>query len=199
MANSWTIVGLGNPGEEYEQTRHNVGRIIVDAFRVTHAFSTWHHEKKVNALVAEGTVGKHTIVLVMPETFMNKSGTSVKGLVKNPKSAQQLIVVQDDIDMPLGSLKIVFGRGSGGHRGIESIMRAIKTKEFVRLKIGILPTTPGGKLKKPKGEKKVLDFIMGKFIGKEAQTFKAVTKRAVDALEVIVTEGREKAMNEFNQ
>src|SRR3989344_3878760 len=144
------IVGLGNPGEEYENTRHNTGRMFAEHFIKTHNFSELKEDKKLKAITSTGEIKKEKIIFVLPETFMNKSGISVKPLITSTKKAEALIVAHDDIDLPLGTLKITFGRGSGGHKGIESIMRAIKTKDFVRIRIGIAPTTPSGKIKKPK-------------------------------------------------
>ena len=179
---TYLLVGLGNPGEEYEGTRHNTGRIVVFALA-----------KKI-----ESNDNKK-IKILLPDTFMNKSGSAVAPLIKNTKQAERLIVVHDDLDLPLGMMKLSFNRGSGGHKGVESIMRAIKTKAFVRLRIGISRATPKGKLKKPVGDEAVGDFILGKFKKEELEILKKVTKRAGKALEVLITEGREKAMNIANK
>ncbi len=207
---SYTIIGLGNPGEEYENTRHDTRRIVFENFRKKNDFSDWKIDKKLKALVSEGKVakdpssraklatGQEKIMLVLPETFMNNSGKSVALLVKNKKAAERLIVIHDDLDIPLGSMKISFNRGSGGHKGIESIKRAIKTEAFIRLRVGISSATPSGKIKKPKGDKAVADFILGKFKPKEMEVMKKVGKRASDALALIISEGKEKAMGEFN-
>ena len=152
----------------------------------------------MNGLVSDGKVGKKKVTLLMPETFMNKSGNSVKKLVTSKKKAQDLVVVYDEIDMALGTMKIVFNRGSGGHKGVESVMRSLGTKEFSRLRLGISPSTPTGKLKKPKGEDKVVDFVLGKFNKKEEEKLKKIQNRAVEALESAVVEGRVNAMNQFN-
>lgn len=188
------IVGLGNPGEEYEESRHNVGRIILEKFRKKNDFSDWQEDKKSNSLISK----KGKVTLMLPQLYMNKSGTSVKKLVTSKKKAQDLIVINDEIDMALGTMKIAFNRGSGGHKGIESIARALGTKEFSRLRIGISPSTPGGKLRKPKGEKKVVDFVLGKFSKKEQDKLKKVEKKAVEALETFISKGRIEAMNNFN-
>ncbi len=195
---SYIIVGLGNPGKEYEGTRHNAGRAALEWFRVSEKFPDWKHDKKLNALVSEGTIQKERVLLVLPETFMNKSGASVAPVVKNKKQAERLVVVHDDLDLPIGSLKIVFNRGSGGHKGVESIQRAIKTKGFTRVRIGISSSSPSGKLKKPQGEKMVNDFILKSFKPKEVELLKKITKRIKDVLTAIVSEGKERAMNEFN-
>lgn len=172
---AYVLVGLGNPGQEYEETRHNTGRIIVSAL-----------EKNF-----EGKV-------LLPDTFMNKSGSAVAPLIKNAKQAERLIVVHDDLDLPLGTMKLSFNRGSGGHKGVDSIMRAIKTKAFVRLRIGISKSTPKGKLKKPVGEEAVAKFILGTFKKEELDILKKVAKKAGEAIKVLTTEGREKAMNIAN-
>ena len=110
-----------------------------------------------------------------------------------------MVVIYDDLDMPLGKIKISFGRGSGGHKGIESIVRSIKTKDFIRIRVGIAPATPSGKIKKIKTEQKVIDFILGDFKKKETEILKKVFKKVNEALEVIIKEGRSNAMNEFNR
>lgn len=195
---AYIIVGLGNPGEEYKNTRHNTGRIILETFRKKNDFSDWEADKKLKALTSNGKIGKEKVTLLEPETFMNNSGKSVGPIVKTKKSAERLIVVNDDLDIPLGSMKISFNRGSGGHNGIESIKKSIKTEAFIRLRIGISSATPSGKIKKPKGEKAVIDFILGEFKPKEMEILKKVAKRASEALTMIVSEGREKAMGEYN-
>lgn len=192
------IVGLGNPGKEYDGTRHNTGRTLVEHFIKTHHFSEPKADKKLKALVTTGEIKKEKIIFVLPETFMNKSGVSVKPLVTSAKKAETLIVAHDDLDLPLGALKITFGRGSGGHRGIESIIRVIKTKNFVRIRIGIAPTTPSGKIKKPKGEKEIVDFIIGAFKPKELEIIKKISKSVSQAIEAIIVDGRTTAMNRFN-
>ena len=113
-------------------------------------------------------------------------------------SGEWVVVVHDYLDLPLGSFKIVFNRGSGGHRGVESIRRAIKTEGFIRIKVGISPATPSGKTKQPKGEKAVNNFILGTFKPKELEVLKKVSKKVSGALTAIVAEGKERAMNEFN-
>lgn len=195
---SYIIVGLGNPGKECEGTRHNTGRFVVELFREKENFPEWSHDKKINALVSEKKIKKEYVRLVLPETFMNKSGASVAPLVKNKKQAERLVVVHDDLDLPIGSFRIVFNRGSGGHRGVESVKRAVKTEGFIRVRIGISPSTPSGKLKKPKGEKIINGFILGVFKPKEMELLKKTMKKVGEALEMIVGEGKERAMNEFN-
>jgi PTH1 family peptidyl-tRNA hydrolase len=195
---NYTIVGLGNPGEEYELTRHNTGRIILSALHKKENLSPFKLDKKLKALVSEGKIGKDKIEVIFPETFMNKSGISVAPLIKNKKQAERLIVVHDDLDLPLGTMKISFNRGSGGHKGIESIIKAIKTEAFVRVRIGVSPKTTKGKAKKPKGEEKIVNFIIGKFSKLEQETLKKVGKQVAEAIVTLVKDGRERAMGEFN-
>lgn len=172
------LVGLGNPGNEYKESRHNTGRMAVDFFV----------KKKSNK----------KIKIIESAEFMNNSGKAVAKIIKTQKSAKNLIVVYDDLDLALGTIKISYNKSSGGHRGVESIIKSIKTREFLRIRIGIAPTTPTGKLKKPQGEKAVLDFILGEFKPKETEIIQKTFKKVSEAIECIVEEGREKAMNVFN-
>jgi len=192
------FVGLGNPGEVYKKTRHNVGFLTLEHFRKQFNFPDWIESAKTVALISKDTLGKHTVTLALPQTFMNKSGSSVKKLVTSKKAAEDLVVVYDDLDLPLGTLKISFGRSSGGHNGVESIIKSIGTKDFVRLRVGVSPATPKGKVKKPKGEQKILDFLMKDFRKPEQEQLKKIFKQTDKALGLLVTEGRAKAMNEVN-
>jgi len=191
----YTIVGLGNPGEEYENTRHNTGRFFLEKFKAENKFPEWEENKKNKLLVTENKIGKNKVVLIEPDNFMNNSGKSISALITSKKKAKQLVVIYDDLDLPLGALKLSFNKGSGGHKGIESIVRAIKTKEFIRIRIGISPTTPTGKLKKPKGEEKVNKFILGNFTSDEIKKIKALSKKVNIILEEIITDGYEKAVS----
>lgn len=196
------IVGLGNPGEEYVSTRHNTGRIILDAFfkkaSKDNSLSDWAFDKKLNALKSTGKIGKESILMLKPETMMNNSGKSLRDLVDTPKKAEKLVVIYDDLDLPLGHYKISFNRGTGGHRGLESIVKNIKTKGFIRIRVGVSPSTPSGKLCKPQGEEKVIDFILGKFKTAEEEELKRVAKKTTEAIFCLLEEGREKMMNRFN-
>lgn len=193
MIKNYIIVGLGNPGEEYVETRHNVGRMILDAFSKAHDLKDWQLDPKLKALKTEAKVGKNKALLLKPETFMNKSGESVKSLIKSKKAAEVLIVIHDDLDLPLGKIKISFNKSSGGHRGVESIMKVVKTEGFIRLRLGISGETASGKIKKPQGEEKVIDSILGDFKKSEVDDLKKVIKKSVTALEMIITDGHEKA------
>ncbi len=207
------IVGLGNPGEEYKNTRHNAGRIAVEYFvkniskiaekidgkkgAKESELSDFEFSKKYNALMSKGTVFGESVLVLLPETFMNKSGLSLKDTITSVKKAEKLIVVHDDLDLPIGNIKMFFNRGSGGHKGVESINRTIKTEAYGRLKVGICPTTPSGKPKKPSSDK-MPDFIVSAFRPNELEEIKSVSKDVAEALYIAITAGREKAMNVCN-
>ncbi len=195
---TWVIAGLGNPDEEHIHTRHNAGRMAVEYFAKQKKLDEWKDDKKSRSFVARGAIGKALVVCVLPNTYMNKSGNAVQHFVKSIKAAERLVVVYDELDLPLGTIKISFDRGSGGHRGLDSVMRSVKTRAFARIRVGISPVTSGGKTKKPLGEEEVEKFILGDFRSAELSTLKDVFKRTSEALEVILTEGREIAMNTFN-
>lgn len=194
---AYIFVGLGNPGDEYKETRHNTGRMLVEWFGKS-LDAEWKTDKKLNATVAKVKVGKTPVTLVLPETFMNNSGKSLKPLITSIKSAEKLMVIYDDLDLPFGTNKISFNKSSGGHRGLESIIKSIKTEKFARVRVGISPTTPSGKIKKPKGEDAVTKVILGKFKEEEIKELKKLSKSVNEALEVFVSEGLEKAMTGFN-
>lgn len=196
---TYYLVGLGNPGSEYEGTRHNLGRMVLETFRVKNNFPAWALNQKINAETSSGALGKHKIILLWPAGFMNKSGASLKTLVTNAKAAGRLVIIHDDLDLPLGGLKIVFNRGAGGHRGVESVAKSIKTKAFIRLRVGISPADTKGRAKKPVGEQKITDFILGKFKPSELEQLKPVTKKSAAALSMIVADGLPATMNVFNQ
>lgn len=191
----YVIMGLGNPGEEYKKTRHNAGRMLVELLAKNEGFDEFVLRKAAGApsLVSEGKIKKEKVTLVLPETFMNNSGKSAKGFVKSKKVAATLLVVRDDIDLPLGVLKMTFGRGSGGHKGIESIMRAVGTKEFAQLKVGVSKPGKKNQAKKPSSDDGVNKLVIGKFKPDEEAPLKKVLKKGVEAATLFVTDGVEKA------
>ena len=190
-------------------TRHNTGRIALgDLVKINET----KLNKKLNALVDKIKIGREKVQIIFPETYMNKSGLSLKPLVnkivkKNKvcpvgkrslsHGAKNLIVVHDDLDLALGKFKISFGSGSAGHRGVESIIKNIKTKDFIRIRVGISPLTPSGKIKKPHA-KKVINYIISKFKPKEFQIIRKVATKITAAIEAIVNEGLQKAMSLYN-
>lgn len=172
------VVGLGNPGSEYENTRHNAGRIVVGFI-----------SKKIS---------NSKVKFLTPDNFMNNSGKAVAPLVKSKKDLKDLVVIYDDIDLPLGKIKISFNRSSGGHNGLGSVIKSLKSEEFLRIRIGLAPSTPTGKLKKPKGEKAVLNFLLGEFKPSELLEIKKLSKKVAEAVETIFSEGSQKAMSLYN-
>jgi len=207
MAKNFVLVGLGNPGEEYADTRHNTGWMVLEQFKSMYELPVWETDKKLKALMTKGKVDKVPVLLIEPETFMNKSGTSVgavsptllrRKVTKGKKFYEGLVVVHDDIDLPMGTLRISYNRGPGGHNGLKSIVKVLGSEAFTRLRVGISKVTPSGKIKKPMGEDAVIDFILGKFSKAESEEFKTIAKRASAALTAIITQGRDKAMGEFN-
>ncbi|HEY4490023.1 MAG TPA: aminoacyl-tRNA hydrolase [Candidatus Paceibacterota bacterium] len=187
------IVGLGNPGQDYEDTRHNTGRLVTGYFLKMFSFPVMVKSAKYQALVSLGKVKKEKVMVLFPETFMNKSGASLASLITSKKKAETLIVIHDDLDLPLGKIKISFNRGTGGHRGVLSIVKKIGTEAFVRIRVGISPVSPSGKIKKPLGDKEVEKHILGKWKPKEEDLMKKASKKIALVLEILVTEGRDKA------
>ena len=187
------IVGLGNPGKEYEKTRHNAGRNAVELVAKQEGFAEFVFNKTTNARVSKGAIGSENATLVLPETMMNLSGKAVSAFVKSPKAAKSLLVIHDDLDLPLGTIKMVFGRGSGGHKGVESIMRAVKTKDFARIRIGISGIGKQNQAKKVSGEEKVIKLVIGKWKPAEEATVKKVLKKVAETVHLFVIEGIEAA------
>ena len=193
-----TIVGLGNPGKEYEKTRHNAGRNAVELVAKNEGFDEFIFNKKANASVGKGSIGKESATLVLPETFVNLSGKAVAQFIKSPKAGKNLLVIHDDLDLPLGTIKMVFGRGSGGHKGVESVMRAIKTEKFARIRIGISAVGKKNQAKKVSGEEKVIKLVIGKWKPAEEAVVKKALKKAAEAVRLFATEGIESAMQFAN-
>lgn len=190
------IVGLQNPGEEYENTRHNAGALAVRAFREEYRLPEMVSSASYVGELSEGIIGGHDVRILLPTTFMNSSGTAVKkAMIGEPDAS--LVVVYDDLDIPLGSFKISHGRGSGGHNGVESVMHSVGSKDFTRVRIGIAPVSFFGTVKKPKGER-VSKFVLQEFSRRERAKLDAVMPKVVSALHMLVTKGRHTAMTEFN-
>ncbi|MES2994773.1 MAG: aminoacyl-tRNA hydrolase [Patescibacteria group bacterium] len=191
---AYVIIGLGNRGAEYAKTRHNAGRMVAELLASKEGFE-WKLNKAAQAIVAHGALDDQKVIVALPETMMNLSGKSAAALVKSKAAAKKLLVIRDELDLPLGTIKMTMpGRGSGGHKGIESIMRALKTKDFVQMKIGISPATPKGKLRKPEAGEKVISHVIGKFSPKEELLLKKTLARAAEAARLFVTEGTGTAM-----
>jgi len=197
------IVGLGNPGEKYEKTRHNLGFMIVDRFLkdFESAKNTiWENSTKFKSDIAQiewqpkhGKMEK--VILVEPKTFMNNSGMAVKIIADFYKiTPENIWIINDDIDLPLGSMKIRFGGASAGHRGIESVIEQLGTDKFWRFRMGI------GENRELNDSrvKNVDDFVLGVFSGAEKGKLKDLIKRGAKAIEMSLEDGMEAAMNRFN-
>lgn len=194
---SFIVIGLGNPGESYQMNRHNTGRLILEKL-ANELDVSFIQSGKYNAHIVEGEIGATPYTIALPNTYMNKSGSSVQKLVTSMKAAERLIVVYDDLDLPWGTVRVAFERGSGGHNGIESIIKALKTKKFIRIRVGVAPVTPEGKVTKPRGEAAVLKYLMSDFTKKELGELAAIKKTVLEALTLIMTKGRQQAMNTIN-
>jgi PTH1 family peptidyl-tRNA hydrolase len=192
------IVGLGNPDDKYKNTRHNIGRDFVEAFRKKNKFEDWSSHKKSNSLISKGEFNGENITLVLPETYMNNSGKTLVEFVKTKKQAGETLVLHDDLDLGVGKLKISFNKNSGGQKGVDSIIKLIKTKEFPRLRIGIAPVTPSGKIKKVSGEDAVVKHVLSKFKASELEYLKKVEKNVQKGIELFIEKGHVLATNEIN-
>lgn len=192
------IVGLGNPDDKYKNTRHNIGRDFVESFRNKNKFEDWNFHKKSNSLVSEGELNGENILLILPQTYMNNSGKALVSFVKTKKQAIETLVIYDELDLGVGKLKISFNKNSGGHKGVESIIKLIKTKEFPRLRVGIAPVTPSGKVKKVLGEEAVVKHVLTKFKPSELEELKKVEKNVLKAIDLFIEKGHVLATNEIN-
>jgi PTH1 family peptidyl-tRNA hydrolase len=192
------IVALGNPGEKYEHTRHNVGWQAID-----HCLGEWELPDLVESGAqsgrsTKGQVAGNEVVVLYPTTFMNNSGSAVVKFV--PKTeVEQLIVVHDDIDLPFGEIKLGKGRGSGGNNGVQSIIDKLGSKEFTRVRIGIAPKSFWtGKTKRPAGGGPLERFVLKSFTTSEKKQLGEIFEKVKVALEAVLTSGVEVAMNQHN-
>jgi PTH1 family peptidyl-tRNA hydrolase len=182
------IVGLGNPGADYERTRHNVGWMVVEAFARKFRIDIARHEK--NALTGTGRVAGGSVMVAKPLTYMNLSGDAVKLLLNAYlESTEDLIVVYDDIDLPLGKLRLRPSGSAGTHNGMRSIVQVLGTEKFPRLRIGI-GAADGGRLR---------DYVLDEFAGDEQPVVTRAIERSVDALVLFARGDLRRAMNEFNR
>jgi PTH1 family peptidyl-tRNA hydrolase len=182
------IVGLGNPGRKYARHRHNVGFMTVSRLAKRHGLA--FKRQKGKAKVAEGTVAGQRVILVKPQTFMNLSGESVARLVRFFKiPPQRVLVVYDDLDLPLARLRLRPGGGSGGHKGLKSVIERLGTQDFPRLRLGIGRPLHGDPI----------DYVLQDFSTEERIEFERVLDRAVEAIEYWLIHGIDASMNVFNQ
>jgi len=173
------IVGLGNPGEKYQNTRHNLGFWVVEALAKKWGL-VWKSDKKTNSLKARKSGAGLEVILAKPLTSMNASGEAVQKLMQfyHLESLDNLVVVHDDLDLALGEIKVVKGRGAAGHRGVESVINSLGNRDFTRLRLGI--GRPGfAKAVAGKPKKEVVDFVLGEFRQKGKVEAKKMIKKAV--------------------
>jgi PTH1 family peptidyl-tRNA hydrolase len=182
------IIGLGNPGRDYAETRHNVGFMVLDA--VAEKIGIPFNKVKFKAIFANGKYAGQQVVLVKPQTFMNLSGQAVSSLVSFFKVPNdRILVIHDDLDLPLGTLRIRPGGGAGGQKGVQSIMDKLGTPEFSRIRFGI---------GRPPGQKDPKAYVLEKFLPRETEEFEFVRLRARDAVLTFIDAGLETAMNQYN-
>ena len=181
------IAGLGNPGQEYSQTRHNVGFMLIDALAERLGITIW--QEKFSAQVGEGRIGSEKVLLVKPLTYMNNSGEAIGPLLRWYKlESEDLIVAHDDMDIPAGTMRLRRKGGSGGHNGIKSILEQVD-EEFARVRIGIGRPEPGWT---------VVNHVLAIFPAEDREKIDAAIEELLPAVECIVTEGIDLAMNRFN-
>ncbi|MDD2817785.1 MAG: aminoacyl-tRNA hydrolase [Candidatus Nanopelagicales bacterium] len=190
---TWMIVGLGNPGPEYATTRHNVGFMVVDELAARMRGTLSRHKRAV-AGVVEGRIGNPgadaRVVLVEPWSFMNTSGGPVKALMQFYDVAEDhLVVIHDELDLPLDTVRIKIGGGDNGHNGLKSIRKSLGNGDYARVRIGI---------GRPVGRQDPADFVLKSFAGTERDVIPNVIQRSADAVETLVLHGIERAQNEFN-
>lgn len=186
----YIIVGLGNPGREYENTRHNIGFETID--QLAEAGGIRVLEKKHKALIGKGVIDGQKVVLAKPQTYMNLSGESIRELVDFYKvdATTELIVISDDISLPPGQLRIRKKGSAGGHNGLKNIILHLGTQDFIRLRMGVGEKPAGYDLK---------DYVLGHFTGDEKKKMLEAAKRGADAVRAIMAKGPDSAMNEYNK
>lgn len=185
----WLIVGLGNPGPEYAETRHNVGFRVVD--RLAEKLRLRFTEKRAQSLIARGQARGETLILAKPQTYMNLSGVAVRKLVSDLRlPPSNLLVVYEDFDLPLGAIRIRPGGGPGTHNGMRSIVAELGRQDFPRLRVGVGPLPPGVD---------PADFVLTPFSPAERALAEATIDQAADCIATIIFQGLETAMNRCNR
>ena len=185
LFNQYLIIGLGNPGQKYKDTRHNIGFKLIDTLLDSNSMSN-----KFKSLYSKIEINKNSIHIVKPQTFMNESGVAVNEITKFFKIKQEnIIVVYDDLDLPIGNLKIKIGGGSAGHNGMKSIEKYIETEKIIKIRIGI---------GKPVNKAQINSHVLSKFTHNENILLKPILQKFEKIIEDIILEGISFAMNKFN-
>jgi PTH1 family peptidyl-tRNA hydrolase len=188
LESNWLIVGLGNPGAEYERTRHNLGFMLVDL--LAREFQTQIKRDECRSLVGRAEIENRKTELVKPQTFMNLSGEAVSCLLQKPdRSLERLIVISDDLALPFGRIRLRPGGSHGGHNGLRSMIDCLRTNEFIRLRIGIMPEHPVSNTK---------NFVLENFSKSESTEVEKILETSANAIRVVIRDGIDKAMAEFN-
>lgn len=190
------IVGLGNPGRDYTDNRHNIGFVCLNHFARTQGIP--FDKKQGKARIGVGEVAGGKVVLARPQTYMNLSGESVSRLIKRFNiNLDDLLVVHDDLDLPLGKIRIREGGGSGGHKGIESIISYLGSQDFLRLRVGIgRPTATEGATEFSDAD--TIAYVLSDFTSQERQIITTVIARVSEAIHCLLTQGLTAAMNKYN-
>jgi PTH1 family peptidyl-tRNA hydrolase len=184
----WIVAGLGNPGDRYERTRHNAGSMVVSVLLDRAGASFRRHRS--GSLVAETTIEGRRVVLARGMTYMNDSGRPLGELARWYKTpAERFVVVHDEIDIPFGTVRVKFGGGTAGHNGLRSIESHLGTKDFLRVRVGV---------GRPRGLGDPVDHVLSEFGPSERKALPDVLSQAADAVELIIANGSERAMNEVN-
>ncbi len=189
------IIGLGNPGDRYERTRHNAAWMILDELTHDPSSGSWTRNENYEADVSLGTIAGEDSAFIKPVTYMNNSGATVASLFLNDPFVERYIIIHDDIDIPLGAVKLSYNRGSGGHKGVESVMSAFGSKAFFRIRIGIAPLADDGSVVQISGDLAVQRFVLGRFSDEEVKVVRECAKRVERYLTTFISEGREKAIS----
>lgn len=193
------IVGLGNPGKEYENTRHNIGWSVLEDFIRHGQLPEPHISAQCAGVISEGLYKNHELTVLFPTTYMNNSGSAVRKCLERSKtSCDALIVVHDEIDLPLGQVRISYDRGAGGHNGVRSVIETCDSQAFTRIRVGIGKRgLLGIGLRRPKGEA-LSKFVLGAFTKNETTELRDVSDRVIQIIECVIEKGREAAMQKYN-
>ncbi len=182
----WLIIGLGNPTAKYVETRHNLGFMLIDL--LAREANSMVKREECRALIGRAEIENEIVELVKPQTFMNLSGEAVDGLLNKSEDAK-IIVITDDLALPLGKIRIRPKGSDGGHNGLKSIIACLRTQEFIRLRIGIQPEHPISDTKK---------FVLEKFSKSDFETVEKILEMSAEAIRAVIRDGVEKAMAQFN-